>query len=154
MFNKTYFLAVVFFVIMAIAFLLVTILLKLKDNNPKLIRKKLKLGAAMLTLTAIINCCGQKNTEQISCYAAGVIEDSDEYTDSNISINKNDSLYKKFLRSAVKDLKITTKVEEPVISCYDVSYDPPAVEIDSIIELPDKHINLCYMPLDNFNDTL
>lgn len=82
--------------LLSVAFVAISLLLYLNKNNRWLVARKIKLGASMLTLSAIITACTSgtppDDIEIISCYEPTVIEDTlINYEDSDtLSANEID----------------------------------------------------------------
>lgn len=164
MLNKTYFFAIILFVSLGIAFVIACIMLKLKGDSPKLIRRKLKAGAALLVITAFFSGCGPRDSDIISCYETTVLPDDTIVADSSagdsIAQNaSNDSMYNRFLKAAIskpavekgKTIRIIPEPEiscyvivEPVISCYDVVAEPDSISIETPDTEPPE---TCYLPV-------
>ena len=53
---------------LSFGFLVISILLNWNRKNPKLTAKKIKLGAALLTLTSILNSCSGSAKGVVTCY--------------------------------------------------------------------------------------
>ncbi|MFH2096031.1 MAG: hypothetical protein ABIJ16_10030 [Bacteroidota bacterium] len=154
MLNKTYFFAIILFVSLGIAFVIACIMLKLKGDSPKLIRRKLKAGAALLVITAFFSGCGPRDSDIISCYETTVLPDDTIVADSSagdsIAQNaSNDSMYNRFLKAAiskpaVEKGKTIRIIPEPEISCYDVVAEPDSISIETPDTEPPE---TCYLPV-------
>ena len=82
--KKEYF-VYVSFIFLSLAFIIISFLLRWNQNNPKLIARKIKLGAGLIVLTTILNSCTSTEPGMVTCYDVSV-------PDTNQTITKKDSI--------------------------------------------------------------
>ena len=91
---KKEYLATIGITLLSVAFVTVSLLLYFNKNSRWLTARKIKLGAIMLTLTAVISSCSGRVSEDddiIMCYS--VCEDTTLYEEDTIEyINENDTI--------------------------------------------------------------
>ena len=137
--NKENFIIPVILFFLSIAFLFVSLLVRLRKNNPVLISRKIKLGAAVITLTSLLSACtGNPPIEQETCYKE-VSNDTQNYTIKKNTTVTHDTLKeesqnadpgKKPLNKKYHNLlRDSVKIEPPVqnATCY-----APVADTDTI----------------------
>ncbi|MFH2143361.1 MAG: hypothetical protein ABIJ97_13130 [Bacteroidota bacterium] len=132
------------------AFLYISFIVKFLPNNAKFVKRKLKTGAIMLMMTAIISGCDPKGSETITCYAAQV-DDTIRLESSDTSESKIDTLTLRLLKSTIIKTKKFKKTKLESVSVSDIE-----IATDTVIINTDKDLDSrCYMPIDDMiNDTL
>ena len=133
--NKGNIVLYVILFFLTVAFLLVSLLVRLRKNNPVLISRKIKLGATIITLTTILSACvGTPQIEQETCYkeASG---------DTVQNMNKNDTV-------AFKDtLNNEEKIKKGKINNKGI------LSNDTVITVPSIPHATCYIAVMN-DDTI
>ena len=106
---KKEFLVYISIVVLSLAFILISILVKWNQNNKRLIARKIKLGATLITLTAVLNSCSGPMPGVATCY--DIAE-----PDSNINIIKKDTLTTDTVANGVDSVRIKSPINRA--TCY------------------------------------
>ena len=113
--------------------------MRFKKNNPVLVSRKMKLGAAIITLTSILSACtGNTAVEQDTCYKKAS-DDTLIKTVKTDSVITNETL-KKETQNDLPNKKYLKKIKNGAIK-------------DTLITIPPIQNATCYAPV-NINDTL
>lgn len=115
---------------LTLAFLFVSLFVWLRKDNPVFVSRKIKLGAAIITLTSILAACnGSPSADQETCYkqaSTDTLEPSQSNDTTKISdtLNKKstkDPDKKKFLKLTKQDLLKDSIIVQPPVqdaTCY------------------------------------
>lgn len=109
---------------LSIAFIFVSLLVRFRKNNSAIISRKLKLGAAIITLTSILSACtGTPQIDQETCYkeASGdTVQNINDTVAFKDTLNKELNKKKGKINNEVK-LSTDTVITVPSIphaTCY------------------------------------
>lgn len=95
--------------LLTVAFIFISVLLKLNQKNKQLISRKIKLGAALLTLTAVFNSCSGPEPGVVTCY--------DVATPDSIKTQiKTDTIISDTVAKSVDTIGINTTINRA--TCY------------------------------------